>query len=109
MANVRILVANEPSAYRDVIAAAFRARRPAAAVRAVAPEALDGEVVCQAPHLVICSALSETVETRAHAWVLLYPGGTTRVVTSLAGRRATTADITFEELLALVDQLAPAP
>ncbi|MDP9375750.1 MAG: hypothetical protein M3Q65_25530 [Chloroflexota bacterium] len=109
MDKVRILVANEPSAYRDVIAAAFRALRPAAEVRPVAPEVLDGEVVCRAPHLVICSALSEIVQTRAHAWVLLYPGGTAQVVTSLAGRRATTADITLEDLLALVDRLAPAP
>ncbi len=109
MDNVRILVANEPSAYRDVIAAAFQALRPTAEVRPVAPEALDGEVLRRAPQLVICSALSEIVRTRVRAWVLLYPGGTARVVTSLAGRRATTADITFEEMLALVDQLAPVP
>ncbi len=105
MDNVRILVANEPSAYRDVIAAAFRVLRPAAAVRAVAPEALDDEVLRGMPQLVICSELSEIVQTRVCAWVLLYPSGAARVVTSVAGQRATTTDIAFEEMLALVDQL----
>jgi hypothetical protein len=89
---VRILVGNEPRSYREVII--------------VAPEDLDGAVVQRRPRpqLVLCSRLTEVVETRGLAWVLLYPHGEAHVVISIAGRRQTAPDLDLDGLLCLIDQ-----
>ncbi|HKC72744.1 MAG TPA: hypothetical protein VKF37_00885 [Chloroflexota bacterium] len=70
----------------------------------VEPEDLDGAVVQRVPQLVLCSRLSEVVETRCLAWVLLYPYGEARVVISLAGRRHTVPDPGVNGLLRVVAQ-----
>ena len=72
---MRILAGNEPRSYREVIAVALHELRLHIAVIIVAPEDLDGAVVQRRPRpqLVQCSRLTEVVETRGLAWVLLYP------------------------------------
>lgn len=104
MDDMRILVANEPRAYRDVIAAAFRELRPQHEVIPVEPDQLDGEVARLHPHLVICSRLSEMVETGPLTWVMLYPDNETRTVISIAGEQTVAADVEFSELLSVIDQ-----
>ncbi len=104
MDQLRILVANEPRAYRDVIAGAFQALRPQATVSTAAPEDLDREVLRQAPQLVICSQLTDVVRTWPPAWVLLYPNGESRAVVSLAGEQTTVGEIEFGFLLGLIDR-----
>jgi hypothetical protein len=104
MDNIRILVANEPRSYREVIAAAVHELRPHAEVITVEPADLDREVVHLEPHLVLCSRLTEVVETRTLAWVLLYPDGEARAVISIAGQRRTVANFAFCSLLSIVDQ-----
>ena len=54
----------------------------------------------------LCSRLSEVVETRCLTWVLLYPHGAARVVISVAGRRQTVPDPGLDGLLRVVDQTA---
>ena len=61
-------------------------------------------VVNHASNMVLCSRLSEVVETRCLAWVLLYPYGEARVVISLAGRRHTVPDPGVNSLLRVADQ-----
>jgi hypothetical protein len=101
---MRILVGNEPRCYREVLAATLHALRPHLTVDIVEPEDLDGAVVQRGPQLVLCSRLSEVVETRCLAWVLLYPRGEARVVISVAGRRHTVPDPGVNGLLRVVDQ-----
>jgi len=103
---VRILVAHEPLAYRDVLATALRALRPTADVVVVEPGDLDDEVARRAPHLVFCSRLSEVIQTRSLGWAVLYPSGAPIVETSVAGERTTAADMVLEEILSLVDRVA---
>ncbi|MDQ3855611.1 MAG: hypothetical protein M3281_04365, partial [Chloroflexota bacterium] len=68
-------MANEPRCYREVVAATLGALRPGAEVISVEPTDIDAELARLDPHLVVCSRLTEAVETRAGAWVLLYPDG----------------------------------
>ena len=92
MPPVLVLVANEPRAYRETIALALRELRP------------DAEVVRRRPDLAVCSALSEVVETRVPAWVLLYPEGANLAVVSVRGERATSGGLGLADLAAVVDQ-----
>jgi hypothetical protein len=104
MAIMRILVANEPQAYRDVVAMAIRVFRPQMEVIVVEPEDLDREIVHRDPTLVVCSTLTEIVETRMFAWILLYPDGKTRAEISLSGQRTSLGDIELTLLLSTVDE-----
>ena len=103
---MRILLANEPHAYRDVLAAALQALRPTHEVIRSTPEALEAEVVRCDPQLVLCSQLTPSVEQSPRAWVLLYPEGQARVVRSMEGQQTMTADLEFDQLLAFIDQAA---
>lgn len=104
-----VVVANEPRAYREVLARAFRVRRPDVPVYLAEPAALDRAVLERAPALVVCSALSEVIETRPRTWVVLYPGGEDRAILSVAGVRRAIAGIELDDLLATIDQaLRPA-
>jgi hypothetical protein len=104
MISTFILVGNEPRVYRDVIAAKFRVLRPHLEVVTVDPEILDGEVIRRNPHLVVCSHLTEAVETRPLAWVTLYPDSQNLAVISVANERSTIAAIGFDDLLTILDQ-----
>jgi hypothetical protein len=105
-ATARILLANEPRLYRDVIAGALRAVRPHLEVIVVEPEDLDREVVRLAPDLVLCSQLTEVVETRPLAWVVLYPDMEMRAVIAIAGQRHTVdADFPFTSLLSVIAEV----
>jgi hypothetical protein len=106
MDDMRILVANEPRAYREVLAAAVQELRPQVEVSTFEPEDLDDAVVCLDPHLVVCSRLSETVQSHALTWVMLYPEGEAHAEISLAGRRTTVASMEFNALLDVIDQTA---
>jgi hypothetical protein len=110
MEPVRIVVANEPRAYREVLAAAVQELRPQLEVLAVEPAELDGAVARLAPRLVVCSQLSEVVETRAPAWVVLYPEGEGRAVIGVGGRRTALngGSIDFARVLMLIDKAAHA-
>ena len=105
MDTLRILVANEPRAYREVIAAAFQHMRPQHSVVAITPgEDLDAEVVHLDPQLVLCNKVTAAMQTRPIAWVMLYPDGETRAEICVDGNCTTVADLEFSNLLALVDQ-----
>ena len=104
MATLRVLVGNDPCAYREAIAAALQAARPRARVTVVEPDALDAEVLRGCPDLVVCSQITELVRSHALAWVLLYPAGEARAVTCLAGHETAVPAIEFDQLLALLDQ-----
>ncbi len=58
MTPIRVLVANEPSYYREVIAAGLSHLRPRLEVVTIDPAELDGAVIREAPQIVICSRLT---------------------------------------------------
>jgi hypothetical protein len=101
---MRILVANEPRSYREVIAAAVQALRPHLEVILTSPDDIDREVSRLEPQLVVCSALTATVEHEPLSWIMLYPEGKTEAVISIAGKTTTVGDLEFDRLLALIDE-----
>ena len=105
MGKMRILIANEPRAYREVIGAAFQALRPHLDVTIADPADLDAEIARLDPHLVFCSQLTEAVQQVPLAWVMLYPDGEVRAEISIGGQRIAVADIEFERLLAIADEV----
>jgi hypothetical protein len=107
VANTCIIVANEPRAYREALAAALHGLRPHIAVICIEPDDLEGTVCAYSPRLVLCSRLTEALERCSTAWILLYPDRENRAVISVAGRRAVVANIEFSQLLSVIDELAP--
>ncbi len=102
---MRLLVANEPQAYRQAIAGTVRNLRPDIEVVVTAPsDGLDSSVACLSPDMVICSQLTPVIEGSPSAWVLLYPNGETRTVICIGGERTSSADLEFDELLAAIDR-----
>jgi hypothetical protein len=99
-----IVVANEPRAYREALARAFRVRRPDVPVFLAEPGGLDRAVLDRAPAVVVCSALSAVVRTRPRTWIVLYPGGEDRAVLSVAGVRRTFVGVELDALLATIDE-----
>jgi hypothetical protein len=112
-----VLLANEPRAYREVLAAALQAARAHVAVAVVEPAGLAGALAGApagaparpagvAPQLVVCSRLPEPPPAGPLAWVVLYPDGGPQAVLRLGGQQTTVAGLDFDDLLALVDQTA---
>jgi hypothetical protein len=103
MEPVRVVVANEPRSYREVLTAAFHGLRPAVDVVAVLPEELDDAVVRLHPDLVVLSDASPLLEQWACDWVMLYPNGESGAVIRTGGVRTEVDDLQFEALLSLID------
>jgi hypothetical protein len=101
---MRIVLANEPRSYREVIAAAFQVLRPHHEVFVVAPDELDHEVTRLAPHMVVCSRVSSAVRTIALAWILLYPGGTSHAEVFEDGTHTTLPEVDFNSLISIMDR-----
>jgi hypothetical protein len=99
-----VILANEPNAYRETIAAAIRSLRPNVVVSEVTPEDTDCALLGLTPDLVVCSRLTPAVERCARAWVLLYADGSAETVVALHGRRTMRRDISFGQLLEVLDE-----
>jgi hypothetical protein len=108
MPTLRVLVANEPRSYRDVVAALLHSLRPHLDVLLAEPDQLDHAVLTHAPDLVLCSRVTQILLNTAPHWVLLYPNGAGLVVASIGGCQRTTDDLDAAHLLALVDETAEA-
>ncbi len=104
MERVRVLIANEPRAYREVLALVFQEMQVQADVSCIEPEDLDQEIERLNPHLVICSWLTQMVEAAQIGWLLLYPDGENRAVISMLGQRTELTDADMSDILSLVDQ-----
>lgn len=103
----RVLVANDPGAYRDAIARALRVMRPDVEILDVAPAELDGEYARVRPALTVCSRLTRVVESGMTDWIELYPDGVSVAHFSAGGERLTLARPDFDLILSLVDRLVP--
>ena len=104
MDKVRVLIANEPSAYREVLALVFQKMQLPVDVSCVEPEGLDDEIVRLAPHLVICSRMTEMLDAALIGWLLLYPDGEARAVISMLGQRTEQTGTGLNDILSLVER-----
>ncbi len=99
-----VLLANEPRAYRESIAEAFRQLRPNVEVITAEPEKLEARILGLAPDVVICSEATGVVRERVPFWVELYPEYGSRSVVSVQGRCTTIEEIQLSDLLSIVDR-----
>jgi hypothetical protein len=102
--SVDVVVAIEPLAYREVLAATLREIRPNVETIVVEPGELDQATAIHEPRLVVCSQLTDAIERGPGAWALLYPGGATWSELSLAGKRTRYSHVDLVQLLAFIDQ-----
>ena len=100
----RVLMANEPRAYREGIAAVISQLRPAVEVETVEPDALDDSIKRYVPDMVICSKATETLKSRVRVWVELYPENGAISVANIGGRRIEYTEIQLPDLLSIVDK-----
>ncbi len=104
MEQPRIVLANEPRAYRDVMAAAFRSLRPEMEIVTVEPDELGACLAESEPAVVVYSRQGDGMPPRVFAWVLLYPDGENRATVSVAREETSYADMEFDQLLGVLDR-----
>ena len=100
----RVLMANEPRAYREGIAAVISQLRPAVEIEIVEPNALDDSIKRCVPDMVICSKATETLKVRVRVWVELYPENGPISVANIGGRCMEYTEIQLPDLLSIVDK-----
>jgi hypothetical protein len=108
---MRVLVANDPRAYREVIADALPKLRPLVEVFPAEPEELEREAMRVQPHLILCSRKPvDALLARTGcllAWMVLYPDGQDRAeVVGTASERKTLLleGVALDDLLSVVDE-----
>jgi hypothetical protein len=97
-------LANEPRAYREVIAQALRHLRPDVEVETAQPRDLDSSIRRFVPDMVVCSEATDMVRSSVQVWVELYPGYKSRSVANIAGKYEEYAAIQLSDLLSIVDR-----
>jgi hypothetical protein len=100
----RLLMANEPRAYREGIAAVIGQLRPKVEIETVEPSALDDSINRFSPDMVICSKATEVLKDRVRVWVELYPENGALSVANIGGRRMEYTEIQLPDLLSIVDK-----
>jgi hypothetical protein len=100
----RVLMANEPRAYREGIAAVISQLRPEVEVKTVEPNALDTSIERFSPDMVICSKATDALKGGVRVWVELYPENAAYSVASIGGRRMEYTEIQLPDLLSIVDK-----
>ena len=101
-----VLMANEPRAYREGIAAVISQLRPEVEIKTVEPKALDTSIERFSPDMVICSKATDALKGSVRVWVELYPENAALSVASISGRRIEYAEIQLPDLLSIVDKAA---
>ena len=103
MEKMRVLIANEPRTYREVLVDALRELRPQVEVSTVESYGLVAEIERLRPHLVVCSWLSVVMPAGPLSWVVLYPHEENRAEVFTAGEHSTIAGVGFADLLSIID------
>lgn len=104
MNDIRVLVGNEPRAYRETMAEALRCLRPHLDVAEAEPDDLVAAIDRGRPALVFCSDPTPLAGVELLAWVSLYPEGTGKVRICVAGVERVADDMGFDGLLDVVDE-----
>jgi hypothetical protein len=101
---MRVLVALKPRAYRDTLVHAIKRARSWAAVLFLDPDILDYETRYLQPQVVICDQSTPAVRELATCWVEIQQRDPPQVTVSVRGRAKIIPDISFDELISVIDQ-----
>ena len=102
-AQVRVIVGLDLTLSRQALAGAMTSLRPGWKVREVLPEDLDQAIQCEPADVVICSELSDAIETSAPMWFLLHPYGSPRCVVTIRGIRQEAPNMPLTAILEYID------
>ena len=97
-------MANDPRAYREVIAETLRTLRPGIEFAVVEPSALEETLPVLRPHMVVCNEASAAVRRSVPVWVELYTGHGSRSVVSIEGESSVIENLQLSDLLSIVDR-----
>ncbi|HET8522394.1 MAG TPA: hypothetical protein VFL82_04115 [Thermomicrobiales bacterium] len=112
MGRFRIIIANEPRFYREVIAAGLKLLRAHIEITVVDPADIIASVAQLQPQLLVCSELTDSLAAASPTWILLPIDDRDPVVFNVGGERTTSGSIEFQDLLSAIDlaeQLQPHP
>jgi hypothetical protein len=98
-----VMVANDPAAYRSVLAQALALLRPDLCVRQLDPADVETVIVTTHPCLIICNQLMEPVRRAARASIVLAVAGEGPAVVSLPGQQWRLANPQLADVLAAID------
>lgn len=101
--SIRILIANEPFAYRDVLGSSLRILRPEFTIHVTGSGSMQDDIDCFDPHLIIHSRETFDDETPDRAWILLNQGGRESGRCSTSHGSEAIEKIDFNVLLRLID------
>ena len=105
---MRIVIANSPRMYRESLAISILRERPGFEVMIVPPHELDGQVKSFEPHAFVRD--DDGAETGAPEGVLMWVGiaidDHLNARISVDGEISELHDVSFEELLAALDEVA---
>jgi hypothetical protein len=101
----RVLVANEPRAYREVTAEALRRLRPDVEFVLADPADLEAEVSRLLPDVVFCNRATPAVRSGVPVWLELYPDGEATSVLGRGERISKFGDIQLPDLVEIVDRM----
>ncbi len=101
---MRVLVALKPRAYRDTLVHTIKRARAWVAVHFLDPDILDYEIKYLKPQVVICDQATPAVREFATCWVEIQQRDPLRVTVNIRGRARITPDISFDELISVIDE-----
>jgi hypothetical protein len=103
---MRVLLANEPRLYREVLAETFQRLRPQLEACAVEPQELNQEVLRVRPDLVICDRVTPVVEVTVRFWIEYREENEALVVTAtnVWGLALHTDGMGLNDLLSVIDR-----
>ena len=102
---LRVLLANEPRAYREAIAAVLREERPDASIFEADSSGINCEVAYHRPDLVICSRATSAVRGLVASWVELYSDHGPLSLVCVNGRLSEVEGMQLQALLSIVDRV----
>lgn len=100
----RVLVANEPRAYREVTAEVLGQLRPDVEFLLVEPGGLESDISRLMPDMVLCDDATPAVRSSVPTWLELYPHGNTTSVFGAGDECSTIENIQLSDILDLVDR-----
>ena len=103
---MRVLLANEPRLYREVLAETFQGLRPQLEACAVEPQELNQEILRVRTDLVICDRVTPVVEATVRFWIEYRVENQALVViaTNVWGLAPLADGMSLNSLLAVIDR-----
>jgi len=106
---LRVILSNDPRAYREALFIALRRLRPKIDLLPVDPGLLVQEIDRHAPDLVILSTTDLITDDVPWSWILLYPDGARLAIIHTKARQQQRGSLGLDDLLRIIDESMECP